>query len=123
MERKTFSVGVRIEHRQSMINRSQYGKFADRLPAAEYKLNAKAKNGRGVYTFCMCPGGVVVPAASEEGRLVVNGMSYSGRNLENANSDYFSKCISGGLWRRWKFLQESSFRENWRKRPFEFRWK
>lgn len=86
MERKTFSVGVRIEHRQSMINRSQYGKFADRLPAAEYKLNAKAKNGRGVYTFCMCPGGVVVPAASEEGRLVVNGMSYSGRNLENANS-------------------------------------
>ena len=86
MERKTFSVGVRIEHKQSMINRSQYGKFADRLPAAEYKLNAKAKNGRGVYTFCMCPGGVVVPAASEEGRLVVNGMSYSGRNLENANS-------------------------------------
>jgi len=58
----------------------------DSLPAAEYKLNAKAKNGRGVYTFCMCPGGVVVPAASEEGRLVVNGMSYSGRNLENANS-------------------------------------
>ena len=54
MERKTFSVGVRIEHKQSMINRSQYGKFADRLPAAEYKLNAKAKNGRGVYTFCMC---------------------------------------------------------------------
>mgnify|MGYP000894543948 FL=1 len=86
MERKTFSVGVRIEHRQSMINHSQYGKFANRLPAAEYKLNAKAKNGRGVYTFCMCPGGVVVPAASEEGRLVVNGMSYSGRNLENANS-------------------------------------
>ena len=86
MERKTFSVGVRIEHKQSMINHSQYGKFADRLPAAEYKLNAKAKNGRGVYTFCMCPGGVVVPAASEEGRLVVNGMSYSGRNLENANS-------------------------------------
>ena len=86
MERKTFSVGVRIEHKQSMINHSQYGKFADRLPAAEYKLNAKAKNGRGVYTFCMCPGGVVVPAASEAGRLVVNGMSYSGRNLENANS-------------------------------------
>ena len=87
MERKIFSVGVRIEHRQEMINRSQYGnRFADSLPAAEYKLSAKASNGRGVYTFCMCPGGVVVPAASEEGRVVVNGMSYSGRDLENANS-------------------------------------
>lgn len=86
MERKIFSVGVRIEHRQSMINTAQYGKFADRLPAAEYKLSATARNGRGVYTFCMCPGGVVVPSASEEGRLVVNGMSYSKRNLENANS-------------------------------------
>ena len=70
-----------------MINHSQYGaKFTDRLPAAEYKLSAKASNGRGVYTFCMCPGGVVVPAASEEGRVVVNGMSYSKRDLENANS-------------------------------------
>ncbi|MDO5089440.1 MAG: FAD-dependent monooxygenase [Leptotrichiaceae bacterium] len=86
MERKPFSVGVRIEHRQSMINCAQYGKFADRLPPAEYKLNVKSENGRGVYTFCMCPGGVVVPAASEEGRVVVNGMSYSKRNLENANS-------------------------------------
>ena len=86
MERKTFSVGVRIEHLQSMINYSQYGKFADKLPAAEYKLNVKTSNGRGVYTFCMCPGGVVVPSSSEEGRLVVNGMSYSKRNLENANS-------------------------------------
>ena len=86
MERKIFSVGVRIEHKQSMINHSQYGKFADKLPAAEYKLSVKLENGRGVYTFCMCPGGVVVPAASEEGRLVVNGMSYSKRNLENANS-------------------------------------
>ena len=86
MERKTFSVGVRIEHKQSMINFSQYGKFANKLPAAEYKLNVKTNNGRGVYTFCMCPGGVVVPSASEEGRLVVNGMSYSERNLENANS-------------------------------------
>lgn len=86
MERKIFSVGVRIEHKQSMINTAQYGKFADRLPAAEYKLSATAKNGRGVYTFCMCPGGVVVPAASEVGRVVVNGMSYSKRDLENANS-------------------------------------
>lgn len=86
MERKIFSVGVRIEHLQSMINHSQYGKFANKLPAAEYKLNVKTSNGRGVYTFCMCPGGVVVPSSSEEGRLVVNGMSYSQRDLENANS-------------------------------------
>ena len=86
MERKTFSVGVRIEHKREMINRSQYGKFADKLPTAEYKLSVKATNGRGVYSFCMCPGGVVVPAASEEGRLVVNGMSYSKRDEENSNS-------------------------------------
>ena len=75
IEAKPFSVGVRIEHKQEMVNNSQYGKFASLLPAADYKLNTKLKNGRGVYTFCMCPGGVVVPSASEEGRLVVNGMS------------------------------------------------
>ena len=86
MERKIFSVGVRIEHKREMINKSQYGKFADKLPTAEYKLSVKASNGRGVYSFCMCPGGVVVPAASEEGRLVVNGMSYSKRDEENSNS-------------------------------------
>ena len=86
IEAKPFSVGVRIEHKQEMVNNSQYGKFASLLPAADYKLNTKLKNGRGVYTFCMCPGGVVVPSASEEGRLVVNGMSYYSRDLENANS-------------------------------------
>ena len=86
MQKKAFSVGVRIEHRQSMINKSQYGKYADKLPPADYKLNVKSSNGRGVYTFCMCPGGVVVPAASEDGFLVVNGMSYYKRNKENANS-------------------------------------
>lgn len=86
MVQKPFSVGVRIEHDQKMINKSQYGKFAGLLPPAEYKLNVKLSNGRGVYTFCMCPGGVVVPAASEEGHLTVNGMSYYKRSLENANS-------------------------------------
>ena len=86
MVQKPFSVGVRIEHDQKMINKSQYGKFAGLLPPAEYKLNVKLSNGRGVYTFCMCPGGVVVPAASEEGLLAVNGMSYYKRSLENANS-------------------------------------
>ena len=86
MSKKPFSMGVRIEHKQDMINKVQYGKYKDILPPAEYKLNARTSNNRGVYTFCMCPGGVVVPSASEKGRLVVNGMSYSKRDLENANS-------------------------------------
>ena len=86
MESKPFAVGVRTEHPQEMINRSQYGDNRERLPAADYKLTAKASDGRGVYSFCMCPGGYVVNASSEEGRIAVNGMSYSGRNGENANS-------------------------------------
>lgn len=86
MEKKTFSVGVRIEHKQEYINKSQYGKYSELLPPAEYKLNARTSNGRGIYSFCMCPGGVVVPSSSEEYHLVVNGMSYSKRDLVNANS-------------------------------------
>lgn len=87
MEPKSFAVGVRTEHLQSMINESQYGtKSHPHLPAAAYKLTAKAGNGRGVYTFCMCPGGYVVNASSEEGRLCVNGMSYHDRGGKNANS-------------------------------------
>lgn len=89
MESKAFAVGVRIEHPQEIINVSQYGKFANhpRLKAADYKLTYQSHRlNRGVYSFCMCPGGVVVAAASEEGRLVSNGMSYHARNLENGNS-------------------------------------
>lgn len=88
MERKPFSVGVRIEHPQRMINQAQYGDFADHpaLSAADYKLSAHLPNGRGVYTFCMCPGGQVVAATSEEGGVVVNGMSVHARDGENANS-------------------------------------
>lgn len=86
MTKKIFSVGVRIEHKQEMINMMQYGSCDLNLPPAEYKLNARTDNGRGVYTFCMCPGGVVVPAASELGHIAVNGMSYNSRDLENANS-------------------------------------
>lgn len=87
MEAKAFAVGVRIEHPQRWIDKSQYGR-EDRkgLPAASYKLAEKLENGRGVYTFCMCPGGYVVNASSEEGYLAVNGMSYHGRSGENANS-------------------------------------
>ncbi|WP_068268643.1 NAD(P)/FAD-dependent oxidoreductase [Caviibacter abscessus] len=86
MTKKIFSVGVRIEHKQKMIDKMQYGRDDLGLPPAEYKLNVRTDNGRGVYTFCMCPGGVVVPAASELGHIAINGMSYNNRDLENANS-------------------------------------
>ena len=84
---KPFAVGVRIEHPQSFIDRAQFGKFAGhpRLGAAEYRMMAKT-GGRGVYTFCMCPGGFVVASSSNEGEVVTNGMSYAARDGENANS-------------------------------------
>ena len=88
MVQKPFAMGVRIEHHQSMINRSQYGRFASHpaLHAADYKLNVHTPDGRGVYTFCMCPGGEVIAAASQPGGLVVNGMSYHARDGVNANA-------------------------------------
>ncbi|SEF42835.1 hypothetical protein SAMN04487934_101133 [Eubacterium ruminantium] len=87
MEQKPFAVGLRIEHKSDTINESQYGiKYKDILPAADYKLTYHADNGRAVFSFCMCPGGYVVNASSEEGCMVVNGMSYSGRDSENSNS-------------------------------------
>lgn len=87
MEAKAFAAGFRVQHPQSMINLSQYGsEDAGRLGSAPYKVTAKTSAGRGVYSFCMCPGGYVVNASSEEGRVAVNGMSYSGRDGENANS-------------------------------------
>ena len=87
MEAKAFAVGFRVEHPQEMMNLQQYGALhAHELPAAPYKVTANLANGRGVYSFCMCPGGYVVNASSEEGRLAVNGMSYSGRDGKNANS-------------------------------------
>ena len=87
MEEKAFAVGLRIQHPQNMINLSQYGREdAGALGAANYKLTRQTKSGRGVYTFCMCPGGYVVNASSEAGRLAVNGMSYHDRAGENANS-------------------------------------
>ena len=87
MEAKSFAVGVRAEHPQQMIDESAYGRTRrGSLPAASYKLTENLENGRGVYTFCMCPGGYVVNASSEEGLLAVNGMSYHGRAGKNANS-------------------------------------
>lgn len=87
MIQKPFSVGTRIEHPRELIDRSQYGEFAGhpRLGAANYKLSCHPQGGRGAYTFCMCPGGTVVAASSEKGRMVVNGMSEYARDKENAN--------------------------------------
>ncbi len=88
MEKKAFSVGARIEHLQESINKSLYGDSwnSPYLSAADYKMAVHLGGGRGVYTFCMCPGGEVINASSEEGMIAVNGMSYMARNGKNANS-------------------------------------
>lgn len=86
MTAKEFAVGFRVEHPRSFIDMHQYGKKVDFLGAAPYKLATKLSNQRGVYSFCMCPGGYVVNASSEENALAVNGMSYSSRDGENSNS-------------------------------------
>ena len=87
MEPKSFAVGVRMEHPQSMINLALYGEEEnEKLGAAAYKVTHTCENGRGVYSFCMCPGGYVVNASSEPEMLAVNGMSYQARDSRNANS-------------------------------------
>ncbi len=121
MEPKPFAIGVRVEHPRTMINESQYGAgYPEKLlPTAAYKLTAKAANGRSVYSFCMCPGGYVVNASSEEQRLVVNGMSNHDRMAANSNSaiivnvtpeDFGSEDVLAGVefQRRW---EESAYRE------------
>ncbi len=108
MEAKPFAVGFRIEHNQSFINESQYGSMANNphLPVADYKLAVKSSVGKGVYTFCMCPGGTVVNASSQKDALVVNGMSNYKRDGKNANSaiiatvngeDFSSDDVFAGL--------------------------
>ena len=118
LEPKAYSVGFRIEHRQSYIDELVYGRFAGHknLPPAEYLLSHKKPGTRGVYTFCMCPGGIVVNSASENGALVTNGMSYNARNEINANAavavsilpeDYGGSV--GGAFEFRKRLEESAF--------------
>jgi len=115
MEAKPFSLGVRIEHPQGLIDRARFGTFAGHkdLGAADYKLSHTCSNGRTVYSFCMCPGGTVVAAASEPGHLVTNGMSQYSRNERNANAglvvgitpevDYPGHPLAGvALQRRWE---------------------
>ncbi|MBO5776216.1 MAG: FAD-binding protein, partial [Clostridia bacterium] len=86
MSPKPFSIGVRIEHKQEFISKAQYGESWTKLPPADYKLNTHLSNGRGVYTFCMCPGGEVVCSSCEEGTIITNGMSNRARDSEYANS-------------------------------------
>ncbi|MCX7176376.1 MAG: NAD(P)/FAD-dependent oxidoreductase [Proteobacteria bacterium] len=118
IEAKPFSMGVRIEHPQSLIDRARFGKFAGHplLGAADYKLVHHCANGRSVYSFCMCPGGTVVAAASELGGVVTNGMSQYSRNERNANSglvvgitpaDYPGDALAG-----------MAFQRHWEERAF-----
>lgn len=86
MQKKPFAIGARIEHKQDFISEAMYGDSAKLLPPADYKLAVHTKSGRGLYTFCMCPGGYVVAAASENETVVTNGMSYQARAGDNANS-------------------------------------
>ncbi|MBQ1186532.1 MAG: FAD-dependent oxidoreductase [Clostridia bacterium] len=99
MIKKPFAVGFRIEHKQEDINKALYGDFANHpaLSAASYKLAVHLENDRGVYTFCMCPGGYVVNASSEEGKIAVNGMSYFDRSGENANSAVLTEVLPEDL--------------------------
>ncbi|CAG9163600.1 NAD(P)/FAD-dependent oxidoreductase [Cupriavidus pampae] len=120
MEAKPFSLGFRIEHPQGMINRSRFGKFAGNklLGAADYKVVHHCSNGRAVYSFCMCPGGTVVAAASEPGRLVTNGMSQYYRAERNANAGIVvgitpERDFPGGP------LAGIAFQRKWEERAFE----
>ena len=128
MSAKAFAVGLRIQHPQAMINYAQYGKETVDFPgAADYKLTWKASNGRGVYSFCMCPGGYVVNASSEQGMLAVNGMSYHDRAGLNANSalivtvtpeDYPGEGSLAGVEFQ-RMLEKQAFREGNGKIPVQ----
>ena len=117
MEAKPFAMGVRIEHKQTLVDESQYGRVDPVLPPADYKLVEHLENAT-VYTFCMCPGGHVVAAASEEGRIVTNGMSNADRDGENANAallvtmnpaDFpYEGALGGMQWQR--EIEEAAFR-------------
>lgn len=130
MQAKDFAIGYRVMHPQEKINLSQYGtKHPDEvgLMAASYKLTAQTNAGRGVFSFCMCPGGYVVNASSEENRLVVNGMSYSGRDSKTANSaivvsvktnDFESKHPLAGMYFQQK-IEEAAYKAGEGKIPLQ----
>src|SRR3569832_268455 len=125
IEAKPFSIGFRIEHPLSLIDKAMFGASNKTLGAAEYRLVHHAANGRSVYSFCMCPGGTVVAAASEEGRVVTNGMSQYSRNERNANAglavgitpevDYPGHPLAGiALQRHWESLAYAAGGSNYR---------
>lgn len=118
MEKKPFAIGVRVEHKQKMIDKKQYGELGGILPAADYKLTYQAKNGRSIFSFCMCPGGIVVNASSEEGHLVVNGMSNHKRDEENANSALVVN-VTPDDFPTGDVLSGVEFQRKWEKMAFE----
>ena len=107
---KNFAVGIRIEHSQDFVDYSQYGKYARVLPHASYRLTHTTTKNRGVYTFCMCPGGEVIMATSQKGHVVTNGMSYHARNNTNANSAVLvqvtTKDVGEGLFDGMNFQED-----------------
>ncbi len=128
MERKAFAIGVRVQHPQSLIGYSQYGEIYKKLPAADYKLTYNTSGGRGVYSFCMCPGGFVVNASSEPGRLAVNGMSNSDRSEITANSalvvsvnenDFKGNSVLAGMEFQ-RELEEKCFKEGNGRIPVQY---
>lgn len=120
MVQKPFSIGVRIEHPQELINAAQYGSAETirTLGAADYQLSCRTGNGRTAYTFCMCPGGVVVAAASEPDSIVTNGMSYFARDLENANSA-FVVSVGPGDFGGSHALAGVEFQRIWEQKAFQ----
>ena len=117
MEKKKFAIGVRIEHKQEKISARQYGQAWDKLPPSDYKLACHLPDGRSAFTFCVCPGGKVVAAASEPGQLVTNGMSYRARDGENINGGFLvgvgPEDFPGDV------LAGVHFQEKWEKAAFE----
>ena len=127
MEQKPFAIGVRVQHPRDYIDTQQYGEFAKYLPAADYKLTLTQEGKRSVYSFCMCPGGYVVNASSEPGKLAVNGMSYSGRDGNSSNSaivvsvspsDYPGEDPLAGMYLQRK-LEEDAYKANDGKIPVQ----
>ena len=118
MERKSFAIGVRIEHNQQAVSRAQFGRFWDKLPAADYKLACHLPSGRSAFTFCVCPGGQVVAAASEYGQVVTNGMSLRARDGANINGGFLvgvNPADFGGD----DPLAGVRFQESWERAAFE----
>jgi len=118
MEPKGFSIGVRIEHLQAKVNEMQYGRFARYLPAASYKGAVHLPNQRGVYTFCMCPGGTVMASANEPNTIVTNGMSEKKRDLLNANSALLVSVEPSDFYKD-SPLDGMTFQEKYERKAFE----